>query len=202
LETVVLIKESLVLCHDNKSRWPLPGVFLFISFSSSFFLSFLFQEVIIMKLVCLLIVSLSLLVACGMGKKVHVVYMNHLDVGFNGQDKIGFTYNVVNLYFDKYFPLAVKVSEDIRKLPGNERFVYTTHSWLVSLYLHCPTNGIFHCPTEDQRQSFIQTIQKGDVVWYAHDCVVLSTTSITSFLTHLTCFIFLLQACLSLQRRS
>eukprot|EP01028_Stygiella_incarcerata_P006800 TRINITY_DN276_c0_g2_i6.p2 TRINITY_DN276_c0_g2~~TRINITY_DN276_c0_g2_i6.p2 ORF type:complete len:816 (+),score=194.97 TRINITY_DN276_c0_g2_i6:533-2980(+) len=133
---------------------------------TSFFI-FCIKGTFPMKAIFVLLASLSLFIACGMGKKVHVVYMNHLDVGFNGKDKIGFTYNVVNLYFDKYFPLAVKVSEDIRKLPGNERFVYTTHSWLVSLYLHCPPNGIFHCPTQEQRESFIQTVQKGDIVWHA-----------------------------------
>jgi hypothetical protein len=36
------------------------------------------------------------------------------------------------------------------QLPGPERLIYTTHPWLVSLYLDCPSNSqwgsLIHCP--------------------------------------------------------
>ena len=49
-----------------------------------------------------------------------------------------FINNVLNEYFTKYFPLAVKVANELVAGGYVETFIYTTHPWLVSLYLDCP----------------------------------------------------------------
>jgi hypothetical protein len=42
------------------------------------------------------------------GKTVHVVFSNHLDIGFDGIDpQLGTDDAVINKYFDVYFPRAV-----------------------------------------------------------------------------------------------
>lgn len=68
------------------------------------------------------------------------------DVGYDGIKGTGFINNVLNQYFNVYFPRAIKVSEDLRDQGYVENFIYTTHPWLVSLYVDCPPefwlNGI------------------------------------------------------------
>jgi hypothetical protein len=49
--------------------------------------------------------------------------MNHLDVGFDGIDPImGFAANVIEKYFNIYFPKAVKVAMTLHARNGTERF--------------------------------------------------------------------------------
>jgi hypothetical protein len=48
---------------------------------------------------------------------------------------------------DTFWPLALKVSAELRAGNRTERYVYTTFSWLASAYLSCPPNAGLHCPT-------------------------------------------------------
>ncbi len=105
-------------------------------------------------------------------EEVHVVFMNHLDVGYNGIPKIGFINNVLNKYFDEYYPRAISLGEDMDKQHPNLGFVYTTHSWLVYMYLNCPpgltlNNITIHCPSPEQIQTFEEAIKKGYIHWHA-----------------------------------
>lgn len=97
---------------------------------------------------------------------VHIVAMNHLDVGYNGTKScrlrgerivcvylraslpnstvlcagipiLGLINNILNIYFSTYFPRAIAVADALRSLGGPERLIYTTHAWLVHMYLHC-----------------------------------------------------------------
>lgn len=100
--------------------------------------------------------------------------MNHLDVGFDGiHPTIGFAINVINRfssflliykrYFDVYFPMAVSVAQQLREKGGTERLIYTTHPWLVSIYVDCENANIpqlpqidetLHCPNATALQDF------------------------------------------------
>ncbi|XP_071104844.1 uncharacterized protein [Haliotis cracherodii] len=106
-------------------------------------------------------------------KRLHLIFMNHLDVGYNGIfPTLGFVNNVINRYFTVYFPRAVNVSRQLRSEGYFERLVYTTHPWLVSLYLDCPPNlnlsGIvLQCPGEDAVSDFVAAAQRGDISWHA-----------------------------------
>ncbi|XP_013390244.1 uncharacterized protein LOC106158710 isoform X2 [Lingula anatina] len=107
-------------------------------------------------------------------KRVHVIYMNHLDVGYDGlyPKEIGFINNVLNKYFVEYFPRAVQLADTLRKGGHNETFIYTTHPWLVSLYMDCPQDLVLHgirlqCPNASARAHFIAAVQRGDITWHA-----------------------------------
>ena len=83
---------------------------------------------------------------------VHIIAMNHLDVGYNGIPGLGLINNILNVYFNEYFPRAVRVANDLRAHGGPERLVYTTHAFLVHMYMHCPLefvlSGILlECPS-------------------------------------------------------
>ncbi|XP_053402120.1 uncharacterized protein LOC123550399 isoform X2 [Mercenaria mercenaria] len=106
-------------------------------------------------------------------KHVHLIFMNHLDVGYALPSSLGYLGNVLNKYFTEYFPRAIKVAFDLPLLGYVERFVYTTHPWLVSLYLDCPPNlmlpsGIkLQCPDAQNRSNFIDAINLGLITWHA-----------------------------------
>lgn len=68
---------------------------------------------------------------------MHVVQACHLDVGFSD-----LAINVINKYFDSYFPEAITTATQLANDTSTEAgLIFTTQSWLVSLYLDCPTNG-------------------------------------------------------------
>ena len=99
--------------------------------------------------------------------------MNHLDVGYDGIPQLGLINNILNRYFSLYFPRAVVLAAALRARPGGtERFVYTTHAWLVDLYLNCDVNltlsGIpLACPTPADAAAFRAAIAAGDIVFHA-----------------------------------
>lgn len=75
-------------------------------------------------------------------------------------------------YFDVYFPRAIETANLMREA-GTDRFIYTTHPWLVSLYTdpNCAQSGIpemseigipLHCPNETELAAFEQVITSGD----------------------------------------
>ena len=105
-------------------------------------------------------------------KNVHVVFMNHLDVGYNGIPKTGFINNVLNTYFMEYFPRAVQMADEMQKIDPDSGFIYTTHSWLLYLYLNCPkdfvlNNITLYCPTPEEVQAMEQALKSGHVTWHA-----------------------------------
>jgi len=93
---------------------------------------------------------------------IHLVSSCHLDVGFADSAT-----NIVNKYFDVFFPEAISRANLLRELGGDERLVFTTHSYLVSLYLDCPPNMGLHCPSENAKKDFTDAIMRGDITWHA-----------------------------------
>jgi len=64
------------------------------------------------------------------------------DVGYSLKSAPGHVLAILNTYFHEYFPRAIKLASDLMVLGYRERFIYTTHPWLVSLYLDCPPNTV------------------------------------------------------------
>ena len=93
---------------------------------------------------------------------VHVVFSNHLDIGFADTSA-----NIVNEYFDTYFPAAVNFTETLRSIKYADSYTWMTHSYLLSLYFDCPPNMGLHCPTAAQQAAVQAAIQRGDISWHA-----------------------------------
>lgn len=96
-------------------------------------------------------------------KKVHIVSMTHLDVGFTN-----FAANVCSLYFNHHLPNAAILAEELRLYPGNARFVFTTHPWILLEFF----DNIAHCTNERPNRTTIDlvvnAIKQGDITWHAH----------------------------------
>ena len=93
---------------------------------------------------------------------IYLVSSCHLDVGFADS-----AVNIVNRYFDDFFPRAIMIANTLRKYGGKERLVFTTHTYLVSLYLDCPPNMGLHCPDDEAKGSFKDAVTRGDITWHA-----------------------------------
>ena len=108
----------------------------------------------------------------------HLLFSHHLDVGLNiGLDVtefcLGFATKIVQEYFDDFIPRAIRLANELRD--GPDRFVYTVHPWIVSLYVDCvpwsvpdgcPLNpGLLRCPSEAQVAAFDAAVRRGDLVW-------------------------------------
>lgn len=86
-------------------------------------------------------------------KRVLFMSKCHLDVGF-----IDTQANVIRKYFDVYFPRAIETAAAMRR-EGNDRYVWTTGSWLTYQYLEKAAPA--------QRQQMAQAIAAGDIAWHA-----------------------------------
>jgi Domain of unknown function (DUF5054) len=86
-------------------------------------------------------------------KRVLVMFKCHFDAGF-----IDTQAAVVRKYFKEYFPRAIDLASELRQ-SGNERYVWTTGSWLLYEYLEQAT------PLERKRME--QAVARGDIAWHA-----------------------------------
>jgi hypothetical protein len=86
-------------------------------------------------------------------RRVLVMFKCHLDVGF-----IDTQANIIKKYFEQYFPQAIETAAALRK-QGNDRYVWTTGSWLIYQYLEQAGPAA--------RQRMEQAIRAGDLAWHA-----------------------------------
>jgi hypothetical protein len=86
-------------------------------------------------------------------KRVLVMFKCHLDVGFTDTQA-----GVMRLYFERYFPQAIQVATALRH-SGEDRYVWTTGSWLLYEYLEQATS--------EQRRRAEQAVAAGDLAWHA-----------------------------------
>lgn len=121
-----------------------------------------------MKIIYILVILLALVYAQDPKDitKVHVVYMTHLDLGFTDT-----LVNVMNKYFDRYLFDGIQTSQELRKnaTDGAPRFTYTTHSWLINLFIDCPQKlwpGL-HCPNATGLEVVKNAVLRGDLTWHA-----------------------------------
>ena len=91
--------------------------------------------------------------APGEVKRVLVVFMCHLDVGFTNTQAA-----VISEYFDQYFPAAMRVADTMRQ-SGEDRYVWTTGSWLLYEYLDHLVGA--------ERTRAEQAVGRGDLAWFA-----------------------------------
>ncbi len=87
-------------------------------------------------------------------KRVLVMFKCHLDVGF-----VDTQANIIRKYFDEYFPRAMETAASLRHRDADERYVWTTGSWLIYRYLESAPVAA--------RQRMEQAIAGGDIAWHA-----------------------------------
>ena len=104
--------------------------------------------------------------------KVYIIFMNHVDIGYDGiSPSVGYVNNVLNKYFHQFFPQAMKLVEVV-KLHPKLSFIYTTQPWLVSMYLNCPPNMVLsgiplQCPNKEEVAAFAEAIKAGHIAIHA-----------------------------------
>ena len=69
-------------------------------------------------------------------KKVHAIFKTHLDIGFTELSS-----KVEQRYIDEFIPKAIAVAEQLRREGADERYVWTTGSWLIDAYLRQACDG-------------------------------------------------------------
>src|SRR5215471_6626098 len=65
--------------------------------------------------------------------EVLVTFKCHLDVGFDNTQAA-----ILRLYFEQYFPKAIEIAEELSRA-GEDRYVWTTGSWMLYEYLEQAT---------------------------------------------------------------
>jgi Domain of unknown function (DUF5054) len=91
--------------------------------------------------------------APGQVKRVLVAFTCHLDVGFTDTQAA-----VLAKYFDQYYPAALKTAQAMRQ-SGEDRYVWSTGSWLLYDYLDHATGAA--------RARAEHAIDNGDFAWFA-----------------------------------
>jgi len=86
-------------------------------------------------------------------KRVLVMFKCHFDAGFVDTQAA-----VVHRYFREYFPRAMDFASQLRQ-SGNQRYVWTTGSWLLYEYLEQAT--------PEERTRMEKAISTGDIAWHA-----------------------------------
>ena len=86
-------------------------------------------------------------------KKVHLVFKTHLDVGFTN-----LAAKVIQIYMEQFIPGALNLAENLRNTNKENRFVWTTGSWLIHQFLEKAD------PTMRRRME--KAIELDDIVWH------------------------------------
>jgi hypothetical protein len=87
-------------------------------------------------------------------KRIHLIFKTHLDVGFTD-----FSANVLSNYIHFYIPRAIELAQQLRESGSNDRFVWTTGSWLIYEYLEQAD--------PEKRKRMEDAIAAGDIAWHA-----------------------------------
>jgi len=95
-------------------------------------------------------------------KRVHIIQANHFDAGF-----ANFTVNILNEYFDVFFPRAYALGLALAARRGPEALRWMTQSYVVWLYLNCPPGAGLHCPTPPAVANFSAAVARGFITWHA-----------------------------------
>ena len=87
-------------------------------------------------------------------RRIHIIFKTHLDVGFTD-----FSAKVVENYFSVYIPKAIQLAKKMRQSGSQDRFIWTTGSWLIYEYLERASQA--------ERKLMETAISNGDITWHA-----------------------------------
>lgn len=94
-------------------------------------------------------------------KTVMVVEASHFDAGFAQTLR-----NIVALWFEQHFPRAYTIGMQLKALGGAPQMKFMTQSWLVSLYLNCPSGMGLPCPNATMLAQFNESVANGFLTWH------------------------------------
>ncbi len=86
-------------------------------------------------------------------KTVLVMFKCHFDLGF-----VDTQAGVMRRYFDEYYPRAIQIAGN-RREAGQDRYVWTTGSWLLYEYLEQANS--------ESRKRMERAVAAGDIAWHA-----------------------------------
>jgi len=86
-------------------------------------------------------------------KKVHLIFKTHLDIGYTELSSV-----VERKYIEEFIPNTLNTIDQLRAENAEERYVWTTGSWLIWEYLQQAT------PEAVERLE--AAIRRGDIVWH------------------------------------
>jgi len=84
--------------------------------------------------------------------KVHLIFKTHLDIGYTNLSS-----EVERQYIEEFIPNTLNIIEQLKAENAEERYVWTTGSWLIATYLQQAA------PKDVKR--FETAIRQGDIVW-------------------------------------
>lgn len=87
-------------------------------------------------------------------EKINLVFKTHLDLGFTDLAN-----TVYRRYMDGFIPAALQLARSLREQGGEERFVWTTGSWLIDQFLETSP--------APERRLMEEAIAAGDIAWHA-----------------------------------
>jgi hypothetical protein len=86
--------------------------------------------------------------------RIRLVFKTHLDLGFTD-----FANRVYRHYMDHFIPAAIQLAHTVREQGMEERFVWTTGSWLIYHFLEEASPAA--------RKQMEDAIAAGDITWHA-----------------------------------
>jgi hypothetical protein len=86
-------------------------------------------------------------------EKVLVIFKTHLDIGYTD-----LAANVLKTYFEHFIPGVLSLTEQIDREHREDRYIWTTGSWLIYRYLEEAS--------PENRRRMEQAIQSGAFVWH------------------------------------
>ena len=86
-------------------------------------------------------------------EKVHVIFKTHLDIGFTDMAA-----TVMKTYFEHFIPNVMSLTEQIERKHQEDRYIWTTGSWLIYRYLEEAS--------PENRRRMERAILAGDFVWH------------------------------------
>lgn len=87
-------------------------------------------------------------------RNIHLIFKTHLDVGFTE-----YASRVLNDYLTRHIPSALRVAREMRAAGLEERFIWTTGSFLIYEFLEQAE--------PEQRREMENAILAGDIRWHA-----------------------------------
>lgn len=87
-------------------------------------------------------------------QKIHLIFKTHLDIGFTD-----FASRVLHDYFNLHIPAALRVAREMRESAHEERFIWTTGSYLIYEFLEQADSAT--------RREMEAAILAGDIKWHA-----------------------------------